>query len=93
MKNGLFESLLILIVLMPLGIFYLKTIFKILDRMVPRRRPRPAVELEAESIEEEIALEVKRRNQMIDKVVQYSTKEPEKFTSLLANWLINGGAH
>jgi len=44
--------------------------------MVPRPRPKSALDLEAETIEEEISLEAKRR--------------AEKITSLLANWLING---
>lgn len=90
-ENELYEAFIILFILFPFGYFYLKTIFKALDRTVPRPRPKSAIDLEAESVEEEITLEAKRRVEMTEKLVRYSVKEPEKFTSLLANWLVNGG--
>ncbi len=58
--------------------------------MVPRPRPKSALDLEAETIEEEISLEAKRRAEMMGKVAGYSSTKPEKIASLLANWLING---
>jgi len=70
--------------------FYLKTIFRILEKIVPRPKPRAAIDLEAESIEEEISREAKRRNEMLEKLVKYSNKEPEKFSTILAGWLANG---
>lgn len=90
MKNGFFESMLIIFLFFPFCYFYLKIIFKSLDRMVPRPRPKSALDLEAETIEEEISLEAKRRAEMMGKVAGYSSTKPEKIASLLANWLING---
>ena len=70
--------------------FYLGTIFRILEKIVPRPRPRAAINLEAESIEEEISREAKRRNEMLERLVKYSKKEPEKISTILASWLANG---
>ena len=90
MEDELFNALIIFFTLLPFGYFYLKTIFKALDRTVPRPRPKSAMFPEAESIEEEISREAKHRTEMLEKLVKYSIKEPEKFSSLLANWLFNG---
>ena len=91
MKNGFVESIIIIFVFSGFSYFYLKTIFRTLDKMVPRPRPKSAINLEAESIEEEISIETKRRTEMKQKIARYSTTEPEKFASLLAKWLLNGG--
>ena len=91
MRNGFFESMLIVLLLFPFCYFYLKIIFKSLDRMVPRPRPKAALDLETETIEEEISLEAKRRAERMEKVARFSSKQPEKVASLLANWLLNGG--
>jgi len=91
MKDGFFESMMIIFLLFPFCYFYLKIIFRSLDKMVPRPRPKSVFDLEAETIEEEISLEAKRRAQMMEKVARYSSKQPEKIASLLANWMLNGG--
>ena len=90
MKNGFFESIIIIFTFSIFSYFYLKTIFRTLDKMVPRPRPKSGINLEAESIEEEINLESKHRAEMKQKITRYSTAEPEKVASLLAKWLLNG---
>jgi len=89
MKNGFFESMLIIFLFFPFCYFYLKIIFKSLDKMVPRPRPKAALDLEAETIKEEISLEAKRRAEMMEKVAGLSSKQPEKVASLLATWMVS----
>ena len=91
MKNGFFESMMIVFLLFPFCFFYLKIIFKSLDKMVPRPRPKSALDLESETIEEEISLEAKRRAEMMEKIARFSSKQPERIASLLANWMLNSG--
>ena len=77
-----------------LGIFavlYLGTIFKFLDHVVPKPRPRPAIDLEAESIEEEISQQARHREEMLDRIVGVAVKNPEKIASIINTWLIRNG--
>ena len=88
------EFIVVVSVFVFLGIFavlYLGTIFKLLDRVVPKPRPRPAIDLEAESIEEEISLEARRREEMLDKIVRVAIKNPEKIASIINTWIIRNG--
>ena len=89
MKNGFFESIMTIFLFLPFCYFYLKIIFKILDKIAPRLRPKAAIDLEAETIEEEISLEAKRRSEMMEKVANYSSKESEKVASMIATWMVS----
>jgi len=73
------------------AVLYLGIIFKLLDRVVPRPRPKAAIDIEAESIEEEISREAQHRAQMIEKLIRYSTQNPEKIALLIKTWLEKNG--
>lgn len=77
--------------LVVLGIFYLRTLFAIIDKVVPRYRPKAALDLEAESIEEEILTEGKRRKEIIQKMADLTRSKPEMIASIIKKWLQDNG--
>lgn len=81
----------IIILCVIFAFFYIRALFAGLDRAVPRRRPRPAIELEAESIEEEISEEARRREEMTQKVIRLSQSNPERIASIVNKWLLENG--
>ena len=70
--------------------FYLKTLFRVIDNVVIRKRRKSAIDIEASKIEEEISAEAKKRDKMMEHLAEYSARNPDKVASLLANWLVNG---
>ena len=88
MKNG--SSVFMAFAFIVFSYFYLKTIFRAVDKYVYRPRRKSAFRIESKEIEKSIAVEAKKRDKMVKKIGYYSTKEPERFASLLANLLVNG---
>ncbi len=69
-----------------LFIFVLRSVFRSLDLLLPK--PKPAIDIEAEAIEEEISAEAQRRAQMLDQVSRFTKEKPSNVASLLNTWLI-----
>ena len=83
-------SLYITIAFILFSYFYLKTLFRVIDNVVIRKRRKSAIDIEASKIEEEISAEAKKRDKMMEHLAEYSARNPDKVASLLANWLVNG---
>ena len=88
MKDG--SSVFMAFAFLAFSYFYLKAIFKAVDKYVYRPKRKSAFRIESKEIEKSITVEVKKRDEMVKKIGYYSTKEPERFASLLANLLVNG---
>ena len=65
----------------------LKSVFKSLDLLLPKTKPKPAIDIEAEAIEEEISAEAQRREQMLETVAKFTREKPVNVASLLNSWL------
>lgn len=65
----------------------LKSVFKSLDLLLPKTKPKPAIDIEAEAIEEEISAEAQRREQMLETVAKFTREKPVNVASLLNAWL------
>ena len=83
-------SLFIAIAFILFSYFYLKTLFRVIDKIVIRPRRKSALDVEASKIEEEISLGAKKRDKMMEHLAEYSARNPDKVASLLTNWLVNG---
>ncbi len=66
----------------------LRSVFKSLDLLLPKTKPKPAIDIEAEAIEEEISAEAQRRAQMLEQVTKFTREKPVNVASLLQTWLI-----
>lgn len=70
--------------------FYLRTLFKVIDNVVIRKRRKSVFKTEVSKIEKEISLDARKREKMAENLAEYSARHPDKVASLLANWLVNG---
>jgi len=66
----------------------LRSVFKSLDLLLPKTKPKPAIDIEAEAIEEEISAEAQRREQMLDTVAKFTREKPVNVASLINTWLM-----
>ena len=84
-------EILVLVLCALFAVVYLRALFAGLDRVVPRYRPRPAIELESELLEEEISAETERNKIIAQKVTRLSQANPERIASVINKWLLENG--
>ena len=87
MKNGLFESFLTIVAFSTFSYFYIKTLFRVIDKVVIRPRRKSVFDIEYSKIEEEISLEANRRDKMMEDLAEYSARNPDKTASLNNSYL------
>ena len=89
-RTALVRNIIRWILMVVAGILFigvLKSVFKSLDLLLPKTKPKPAIDIEAEAIEEEISAEAQRREQMLETVSKFTREKPVNVASLLNAWL------